>query len=569
MWKPKTLFDAFEIALYQEQNLANLYDGFGIDAGQAIAGQTGNVVHPVSSGDKGNRKYEMQYAGSVSSNQGNNVKTRNVDQKSGSGNQLGKENSNPNGYGSGNGGIKFNGHKGSGNRYVKKLPQEMQYRTNHGLCYGCGELYKPGHHQNCKMREFNIICCLDADKEEESSSILWTIDGESSKVVPEGKGRPELESSITAQAEVQTYKLFRWRSHAHFFGGKIQYPFVTYLQVPTPIEVCSDRSMGESDGEEEGNHRPAKKRRQVLLTSTPPLKEEETNFRIFESYRKAAAVVEAAAAKVAAAREKAAEEAAAELEAAMLSAALSRLAETRKQQRDESGNKEKGCSFKRPSSNVPNYKVVREFDLNRWSKYYQIMHDGQGFDITWCPDNSPKATIRPCQFKNEFGDTKTKFHQMCQDCIHFYNTKHEDEEYNYDWVVENVAFSRQQISSVYYVTFSASRVDDSSNQKTFLGQYAVYDLHCQAKKTGPFFCARKDLTLSEWNGKKDAPCKLACCVRYHRYPVTSHTYLEYRRQSWKENGVTLKCTPSILEREWSNIEVHPVSEMSTLQGLVS
>ncbi|CAI9101418.1 OLC1v1038741C1 [Oldenlandia corymbosa var. corymbosa] len=67
-------------------------------------------------------------------------------------------------------------------------------------------------------------------------------------------------------------------------------------------------------------------------------------------------------------------------------------------------------------------------DPEVWEKYWQEMHDSQGYEVRTNLDITFIAQIMPWDFK-EGGEILPFFHEICEDCIQHYNDNHEGRKY--------------------------------------------------------------------------------------------------------------------------------------------
>ncbi|CAI9102670.1 OLC1v1000972C1 [Oldenlandia corymbosa var. corymbosa] len=136
---------AFEIALYQEQSLS-----FNGSLGWHDSGQ---IDSPLSSPGsvRGGNESPVGYSDRIPTGDLVDKIVKGKEDREG---VLGTKDEN---------GIKINGYKGHGNRYIKKMSlQEFQYRANNHLCYRCGEHFKPRH--VCKFGQVNVLLCASLCK---------------------------------------------------------------------------------------------------------------------------------------------------------------------------------------------------------------------------------------------------------------------------------------------------------------------------------------------------------------------------------------------------------------------
>ncbi|CAI9107313.1 OLC1v1006639C1 [Oldenlandia corymbosa var. corymbosa] len=152
--------------------------------------------------------------------------------------------------------------------------------------------------------------------------------------------------------------------------------------------------------------------------------------------------------------------------------------------------------------------TVRNPDL--WEKYFDEMHNSQGYLVNAPPDNVPsRARIHPFK-EHEYDEVKTmaEFHQISEQCLQFYHNHHQQEERYKDVKVQYVMYDRNDIRVLYYITFNASPVDlPGVIQTTFRARFVVGRGHCKAQEVRS--CERKDVLELGW--KKDEPCLLRCC----------------------------------------------------------
>ncbi|CAI9104604.1 OLC1v1003310C1 [Oldenlandia corymbosa var. corymbosa] len=331
----------------------------------------------------------------------------------------------------------------------------------------------------------------------------------------EGRASPPDSSSISVQSGVEIYNPSRWGRQ----GLGLESAILEYVHSSSGGGFCSVNVE---------EYHPATK---IQLISSTPSSSTWSSVCIHQEKRRAAA--KTAAAKEEAAKEAAPPEAAAAKDAAAKEAAAKATAKARA---DEYADiRERASKF---AENYSKYRMQMVYDTGKWSRYYQLMHNSQGFDITWSPDRSYKATIQPFPFKDIDGKIKPNFLKMSQDSIQFYNNEHDKEKYIFDGKVQNVAYFRTPFYTLYYITFTA-QVDHLSSPEPFLGRYFVNRRRSTYRpgdlKSRPLFCMRRDLFLSDWEQKKDELCTLGCCTP-HR------TFLEYILEE-KEDKIPqeIKC----------------------------
>ncbi|CAI9093285.1 OLC1v1028752C1 [Oldenlandia corymbosa var. corymbosa] len=214
--------------------------------------------------------------------------------------------------------------------------------------------------------------------------------------------------------------------------------------------------------------------------------------------------------------------------------------------------------WKKQSPRPPGKPLTLVQRWGRWKEYYKMVHETQGFGVTWAPDSSFKSKFRPYEYTkmktitpemaNIFKDRNTiiaKLQGMAQKCIKFYNQNHKDgQQFKFDVgnEVGNVAYTPYSDASLFFITFTASLAspDDGSSKKTFYGQYCVFhwpegdeleDPDRDETGGGASYCMMKDDFDNSWNPRK--PCSLSCCTRYNFYPVRSVTYRDWVSQRWK------------------------------------
>ncbi|CAI9101825.1 OLC1v1039241C1 [Oldenlandia corymbosa var. corymbosa] len=121
-------------------------------------------------------------------------------------------------------------------------------------------------------------------------------------------------------------------------------------------------------------------------------------------------------------------------------------------------------------------------EIDKWIKYYKMMHYTRGFGVKWVPDNNLNAPILPCKFREDDNLTiRAEINELIQDCIHWYNSNRE-QKYRYDGRnVKNVSFEATFYHTNYHITFTAASVDDPNIEKSFVG-------YCIVREPPPFRC---------------------------------------------------------------------------------
>ncbi|CAI9101824.1 OLC1v1039240C1 [Oldenlandia corymbosa var. corymbosa] len=121
-------------------------------------------------------------------------------------------------------------------------------------------------------------------------------------------------------------------------------------------------------------------------------------------------------------------------------------------------------------------------EIDKWIKYYKMMHYTRGFGVKWVPDNNLNAPILPCKFREDDNLTiRAEINELIQDCIHWYNSNRE-QKYRYDGRnVKNVSFEATFYHTKYHITFTAASVDDPNIEKSFVG-------YCIVREPPPFRC---------------------------------------------------------------------------------